>query len=173
MSDELIDGGDEPMTHGDGESLAGRPSRRVMLTAAAWTVPAVIIGTAAPALAASSAPLQVGFGTFCKHNGGTNSGKFHLQTTWSSSFTKQKDIRIRSIKVGTTTLRTVSNVRPDDFDLPALASNLSVIFHFTLAAPAPPAGSTVVITYCIGDGDTTYTATSGALTPGTCTTNND
>ena len=95
--------------NGSTDAISGtnafRPSRRTVIAAAAWTVPVVIVGTAAPALAAASDPITIGnWGPLCKHTGSDGddafpSGTYHIESTWNSSFFGERWVTITSVTV--------------------------------------------------------------------------
>jgi hypothetical protein len=161
MSDELIDGGDERQT-------TFRPSRRKVLVAAAWTVPVVIVGSAAPALADSSAPVSVGtWGPFCKHTGnGAFSGSYHFASTWTSSFNPTTVVTINSITVNGTVFTT--GLTPSSITFNGPTVNQPVIFHLNTGSNA---NANVSIAYTVNGHQ--YTAgTGGTRNTPTCSSQN-
>src|SRR3954454_14953391 len=80
---------------------AFRPSRRSVLVAAAWTVPVVIVGTAAPAAAASSAPVQIGqWGPVCRTSSG--SPRYRITTMWTNTYNFEITVKVIDLSVNGT-----------------------------------------------------------------------
>lgn len=160
MSDGLIEGGDELPSEGDGGSSAFRPSRRKVLAVAAWTVPVVIVGTAAPAFAASSAPVLVReWGGVCRTTNG--SGKFRITTEWTNTYNFDITVKIIDLSVNGTSYK--SNTLPV-FRIPATSDRSQVIEVGPVPSP-PPASVTVTITYEVSysGSKTNYTTTSPTI----------
>ena len=72
-------------------------SRRAVTRGAAWTVPLVVIGVAAPAFAASQAPATVDPETSCKCPGAGSPYTYHLDVNFTTPTTDTWTITLTSL----------------------------------------------------------------------------
>jgi len=147
-------------------SNAFRPSRRTVLAAVAWTVPVVIVGTAAPALASASAPVQIGtWGPVCRTATGTP--RYRITTTWTNTYNFEITVKVIDLSVNGTSYS--SNTLP----VFKLAATTTGVVQVIEVGPAPAATSTVsvTITYEVSypGSRNRYTSTSPELPLGVCT----
>jgi hypothetical protein len=164
MSDGLIEGGDERQTGGTA-ATAFRPSRRKVLTVAAWTVPVVIIGTAAPALAASSSPVEFQWNNPCFHTSGTHQDSLHIPLTVTNTYNSTISLQVRSVTVNGIALTTIDQSRNR---IEARDTEPVVVHAGKL--DAQPVSVVIVITYdvVVGNQTTRYTVTSPSLPVTAC-----
>jgi len=72
-------------------------SRRAVTRGAAWTVPLVVIGVAAPAFAASAAPASVNPETSCKCPGGNQPFVYHLDIAFTTPTTDTWTVTLTNV----------------------------------------------------------------------------
>jgi len=154
---------------------AQQVSRRSVARGAAWSVPLVAVGVAAPAFAASpgtGATVTVLGGCRCGTGGGTTK-PYRLDVTFTNSSTFTFAITNPTI--------TVSGTAGDDVDLQTSPAQTNLIppgppdkvLRYTFTRGSNPSADQVIFTYT-STNTTTNVATSGTITAdvtwGDCTT---
>lgn len=165
MSDEMI---------GREQDKSGI-NRRTVMKGAAWSVPVIMVATAAPAMAASPPVFVDAWGPFCKHPGENPNDPlrrlYHLNVSWDSTFPVPKLVTIISVTVNGVTFSgpdydaVGGGVTPQSFVIPANANNYDVVFH--VGRTDDSANANVVILYEI-DGIQYTQGTGGARATPPC-----
>lgn len=106
------------------DSLKSGVSRRTVVAGAAWTVPAIVVASAAPAMAATPV-VTIGVGVACKHPGNPKHYHFNLTVTNNGGITTT--VTITEITLVPTSGQTVTFVEPAPFDIAAKGTKCVVV----------------------------------------------
>ena len=129
---------------------AARPSRRVLARGAAWSVPVVAVGAAAPAMAASG-----GTGSITGACAGGDRASYTLNITGSSA----AFIRVTFTRLGGTSM---SISAPNTWVLVGASANITI---YDVPVSAGSAGGTATVTFIMGqNGNELVTATISTTT---------
>jgi hypothetical protein len=101
-------------------------SRRTIVKGAAWSVPAIVVATAAPAMAATPI-VTIGVGLACKHPGNGDTKHYHFELTVTNNGGTTSTITINDIVLVPTSGQDVQFVEPAPFDVAAHSSECVVV----------------------------------------------
>jgi hypothetical protein len=176
VSAEPSPGEDERSDDGSATS-AFRPSRRKVLAVAAWTVPVVIVGTAAPAFASSAPVFVASWGTVCEHTFDLppfyTASTLHIVSRWRNDLTSTTTVTVNSVRINGTLYTSGITARRGlltpptsaTFQLPASSASTEVIIH----VPSVPASTTsdLLVSYTY-NGQQYTSGTNGGVSSPTC-----
>jgi hypothetical protein len=106
------------------DSLKSGVSRRTVVAGAAWTVPAIVVASAAPAMAATPI-VTIGIGVGCKHPGNPKRYHFNLLVTNNGGTTTT--VTITDIVLLPTSGQNVTFPDPVPFDVGAKQTECIVV----------------------------------------------
>lgn len=103
------------------DSLKSGVSRRTVVAGAAWTVPAIVVASAAPAMAATPI-VTIGAGIACKHPGNGDTKHYHFNLIIKNNGGSTTTVTITEILLIPTSGQNVTFTEPAPFDLAAHTS---------------------------------------------------
>ncbi|EWT03686.1 hypothetical protein N865_08985 [Intrasporangium oryzae NRRL B-24470] len=135
------------------DSLKNGVSRRTVVAGAAWTVPAIVVASAAPAMAATPI-VTIGVGLACKHPG--NPKHYHFNLTVKNNGGTTTTVTITSIVLIPTSGQNVTfSTLPAPFDV-AAHSSVCVVVDSDLTANSANGTLKVGYDYTDSNGQTQH-----------------
>jgi hypothetical protein len=101
-------------------------SRRTVVKGAAWSVPAIVVATAAPAMAATPI-VTIGVGLACKHPGAGDEKHYHFELTVTNNGGATTTVTITEMVLVPTSGQDVTFTEPAPFTVGAHSSECIVV----------------------------------------------
>lgn len=142
-------------------------SRRTVVKGVAWSVPAIVVGTAAPAMAASPPVFVDVFGQFCKHPGNSTGPcpfRTHLTLLWDNTSALPMTVTITSVVINGVTYTGGEILPSGAFVVPANADDF--VYSLVVGPTPNSANAVVTVNYDYTDGTVAGTG-SGSSGTGT------
>jgi hypothetical protein len=136
------------------DSLKNGVSRRTVVAGTAWAVPAIVVASAAPAMAATPI-VTIGVGLACKHPGNGDTKHYHFELTVTNNGGSTTTVTINDIHLVPTSGQNVTFTEPAPFDV-AAHSSVCVVVDSDITANSSNGTLVVGYDYTLSGGGTAH-----------------